>query len=279
MKLRAWIALLLLLLGLPRHAAAEICGAAGSACAVPLGAYRVALPTPDSAGPRPVLLYLHGGGGSATEILTRGDIAPEFTAHGYVVIIPDGMMREPPLRTGWYFRPNTEHKRNELAFLRQVLDDASTRWRIDRTRVLLAGESIGGSLTWYLACQAPGEFAAFAPVAGGFWNPLPTECAAPVKLLHTHGWRDATVPLEGRRIRDIAVQGDIFAGLAVWRAVNRCPNQPPDITATGTMGWHRVWSGCATGSWLELVLHDRGHEVPDWWPPMARTWFERVVPR
>ena len=79
MKLRAWIALLLLLLGLPRHAAAEICGAAGSACAVPLGAYRVALPTPDSAGPRPVLLYLHGGGGSATEILTRGDIAPEFT--------------------------------------------------------------------------------------------------------------------------------------------------------------------------------------------------------
>lgn len=274
---RIWIVLLLCGLAWPRPAHA--CGAEGPACTVTLGQYRVALPPTGAASPRPALLYLHGGGGSAAEVLARGDIAPEFTAHGYVVILPDGLNREPPLRTGWYFRPNTTHERDELAFLRQVLDDAVARWGIDRARVLLAGESIGGSLTWYLACQAPGDFAAFAPVAGGFWNPLPTGCAAPVKLLHTHGWRDVTVPLEGRRIRDIAEQGDIFSGLAIWRRVHRCSSQPPQTTGIGAAGWHRVWSDCAQGAWLELVLHDGAHEVPMWWPAMARAWFEARMPR
>ncbi|MSP04982.1 MAG: hypothetical protein EXR05_07040 [Acetobacteraceae bacterium] len=67
-------------------------------------------------------------------------------------------------------------------------------------------------LTWYLACRTSDTFAVYAPVAGAFSNPVPGGGAAPVKLLHTHGWRDETVLLEGHRIRDIAEQGDIFAG-------------------------------------------------------------------
>ena len=132
-------------------------------------------------------------------------------ARGYVVIAPTGLTR--PGRTGgsWSFgtRPPL---RDELAFVREVLTDAEARFHIDRGRVLLTGFSVGGSLVWYLACAAPRDFAAFAPVAGGFWQPLPETCAGPVKLLHTHGWRDRTVPLEGRPLRPGLEQGDIFAG-------------------------------------------------------------------
>ena len=94
-----------------------------------------------------------------------------------------------------------------------MLDDAEKRFNIDRDRVLMTGYSIGGSNVSYLACREPEIAAAFAPVAGGFWRPHPEDCAGPVKLLHTHGWRDQTVPLEGRPLGETpngrVEQGDI----------------------------------------------------------------------
>jgi len=272
------LVLLAVVYGVCDPAAARACLAAGPACAVPLGEYRIARPAAPVGKP-PALLFLHGAGGSAENILTRGDIVPEFTAHGYVVIAPAGLIRPEFNSRGWHFHPNRPHVRDELAFVRQVLTDATSRWGIDRTRVLLAGESIGGSVTWYLACKAPADFAAFAPIAGAFWKPLPEGCSGPAKLLHTHGWRDETVPLEGRRIRDIAEQGDVFASLAIWRRVNGCARQAPAEIEAGQTAWHRRWTGCAADAWLELALHGGGHEVPDFWAGMARAWFERVVPR
>jgi polyhydroxybutyrate depolymerase len=272
------MALLAVAIGLAWPGALHACGADQPACAVPLGEYRVAEPRTASV-PRPTIVFFHGAGGAGADILRWGELVDEFTAHGYVVIAPEGLVRRAPSTQGWYFRPNEPHARDELAFIRQVLDDATGRWHIDRARVLLAGESIGGSMVWYLACQAPREFAAFAPVAGGFWDPLPQGCAGPVKLLHTHGWRDETVPLEGRIIRNFAVQGDIFAGLGIWRKTNGCAAQNPAEIKVEASVWHRRWTGCAPGTWLEFVLHDGGHDVPDWWPRMARAWFERVVLR
>lgn len=280
---RAIAALLLSLTACLTGGAARGCGAAEAACVVPLGQYRVAAPAMGSA-PRPAVVFLHGFGGSGVAILRQTALVSAFTDHGMVVIAPDGLVRPSPGNTSpgstsWSFRPNEPHSRDELAFVRDVLADAVGRWRIDRVRVLLAGESLGGSLTWYLACRAPGEFAAYAPVAGGFWNPLPEGCAGPVKLLHTHGWRDEVVPLEGRIIRDVAVQGDIFAGLALWRRANGCATQAPAQIEIAANAGRRRWTGCAGASWLELVLHDGGHVVPDWWGPMARAWFEQMVPR
>lgn len=82
-----------------------------------------------------------------------------------------------------------------------MIADAAARPGIDPERVLLSSFSIGGSLTWYLACQDPTVAAACAPVAGAFWRPHPTaaDCAGPVRMPHTHGWQDAVVALKGSR--------------------------------------------------------------------------------
>ena len=276
LALRLWVGLLAI--GIGWSAGAYACGAEEAACAVPLGEYRVAVP--DAAGPaRPALVFFHGFGGSGTGVLRQQAMVTEFTAHGYVVIAPEGLERPGTGRASWNFRPNERPWRDELAFTREILADAGKRWNIDRARVLLAGESNGGSMVWYLACRTPGEFAAFAPVAGGFWDPLPPSCAGPVKLLHTHGWADPTVPLEGRIVRSGLVQGDIFAGLAIWRAANGCATQAPTAITLEGPAWHRRWTSCAPGTWLEFALHDGGHDVPDWWAAMARGWFERIVVR
>lgn len=265
--------LVLALLWLGAGQARAECGTADQPCAVPLGTYRVAAP-PWHLGdaPRPVVIHFHGFGQAGADVIGDAELVAPIVAQGYVLLAPDGLA--PPGRSGgsWSFgvRPA---QRDELAFTREVLADAVPRFHLDRARVLVSGFSIGGSLTWYLACWAPDEFAAFAPVAGGFWDPLPEACAGPVRLLHTHGWRDQTVPLEGRPLRPGLEQGDIFAGLQIWRRANGCRDLMADRFATEGDRWHRAWSHCLPGSALELVLHPGGHQVPAGWADMALAWF------
>jgi polyhydroxybutyrate depolymerase len=273
------IALLTAVLSATPAAAQQVCGAPGAPCGVALGTYNIILPEKARDGPIPLLLHFHGAGGTGGGVIgNKGMMAP-ILKRGYAVIAPNGLGREGRRGGFWSFIPGRPKLRDELAFTRQVLSDAVSRFNLDRARVLLTGFSIGGSLTWYLACQAPNDFAAYAPVAGGFWRPHPTRCAGPIKMLHTHGWRDSTVPLEGRPIwGGVIHQGDIFQGLQLWRAENGCNAGRPDRFITKGPFWRRTWTSCDPGTALQMAMHAGAHGVPRGWSKMALDWFERVAP-
>ena len=258
-------------------AQATDCGGADQACQVKDGTYHVSMPAGD--GPHPAVVFFHGGGGWGTRIFKlRAQMTADFNARGYVVIAPNGKKR-PGSRfgPGWSFIPQFEPMRDEAAFTRQILGDAAKRFGIDTDRILLTGYSIGGSLVSYLACMDPTLAPAYAPVAGGFWRPHPDDCAGPVRLLHTHGWRDQTVPLEGRPLRTPGVeQGDIFQTLQRWRIENGCAKYRADAFVTDGPFWRRIWTHCAPGSALELALHPGGHRVPKEWAHLALDWFEAL---
>jgi polyhydroxybutyrate depolymerase len=261
------------------------CGASkDKPCDVALGSYYAVEPATTGDGLRPAVIFFHGGGGWGARILKmRKAMTEAFTARGYVVLAPNGKKR-PGSRfgPGWSFIPQFEPQRDELAFVREVIGDAQSRFNIDPQRVLMTGYSIGGSLTSYLACKDPGVAAAFAPVAGGFWKPHPSDCAGPVRLLHTHGWRDQTVPLEGRPLRTLkndrgrVEQGDIYQTLKQWRIENDCTKYRPDKFITDGPFWRRIWTHCAPGTALEFALHPGGHSVPKEWPTLAMDWFENL---
>lgn len=256
-------------------------GAAQEMHETPLGTYRIVLPQGDApAAGFPALLFYHGAGRSGADVIARKQMVATFNAAGWAVIAPDGMER-PERRgsRGWYFLPDRPAERDELAFTREVLDDVVTTHGIDRSRVLIGGYSIGGSLAWYVACQDPTIAAAFVPVAGAFWRPLPAPeaCAGPVRMLHTHGWRDQTVPLEGRPLRSGEIyQGDVFAGLSVIRAMNGCDRLRADSFDTEGPFWVRRWTDCTPGTALEFALHAGGHIVPDFWAEMVLNWGEEL---
>lgn len=270
-----------LVLGLAASSAASAdCGGAENACSVSLGTYFAVEPDTASDKKRPVVLFFHGGGGWGSRIFKlRRQMTADFTARGYVVLAPNGKKR-PGSRfgPGWAFIPQFPPHRDELAFTREILADAETRFNVDRKQVLMTGYSIGGSVVSYMACKDPSIATAFAPVAGGFWRPHPEDCTGPVKLLHTHGWRDQTVPLEGRPIRDTGIeQGDIFATMEQWRSENKCSRYRADKFVTDGPFWRRIWTHCAPGTALEFALHTGGHEVPKAWPELAMDWFENVA--
>lgn len=267
--MRRLLALLALLAATPAIA----CGGADEPCTTPLGTYHVMRPAVD--GPVPAFVYFHGAGGSGRTIF-EAPFAEALVARGYAVIAPNGLERpDSRFGPGWFFRPESPALRDELAFTRELIADAAARHGVDAERVVLSGYSIGGSLVWYLACRDRTLAAAYTPYAGGFWRPLPTDCDGPVRLLHTHGWRDQTVPLEGRPLGGGAIyQGDIFAGLAIWRAENGCDLLRADEFDTEGRYWRRAWTSCADGA-LELALWPGGHVPPDAeWATMAADWVE-----
>lgn len=260
-------------------APAAACGGVDDACQTPLGDYHVVLPEAREERKAPAFVYFHGAGGSG-RTSAQAPFAKALAARGYAVILPNGLQR-PGARfgPGWSFRPESPPQRDEMAFTHEMIEDAVARFDLDPSRIVLTGYSIGGSLVWYLACRDARLAAAYAPYAGGFWRPQPTTCAGPVKLLHTHGWRDQTVPLEGRPLRAGAIyQGDIFEGLQTWRAANGCELLRADVFDTNGRFWKRRWTSCEAGSALELALWAGGHEPPDAeWADMVADWVEEVL--
>ncbi|MCV6596719.1 MAG: alpha/beta fold hydrolase [Mangrovicoccus sp.] len=243
-------------------------------CQVETGRYHVALPDGQS-GPVPAVLFLHGWGSNGANALGNAKIAAPILARGYALITPDGLPRSTGNGGTWSFHPDWPQARDEIAFFKEVIKDAAAQHGVDPAQVILTGFSIGGSMTAYAACQAPELFAAYAPLGGNFWRPHPESCAGPVRMLHSHGWSDTVVPLEGRYLRDGQIaQGDIFAAMEIWRAANGCDALRADHFEMTDRYWRRKWDRCAPGSDLELALFPAGHIIPEDWPEMMLDWVE-----
>ncbi|WP_053005905.1 dienelactone hydrolase family protein [Kiloniella spongiae] len=152
----------------------SLCGGIGNGCQVKQGTYHISLPSgilPSLSllGTKtdhsiPAVIFYHGAGRSGADTLNNTAMIKAMNDRGYAVIAPSGLKR-PNSRfgPGWSFIPQRKKMRDELAFTREVLDDASFKFNIDRNKILMSGFSIGGSLVWYLACQDNKVAAAYAP--------------------------------------------------------------------------------------------------------------------
>lgn len=260
------------LIALWGSAAAAGCGAEPEACEIEGGSYHILLPA-KAGGPVPVVMFLHGYGGSGSQVLRNKALTEGLTGRGYAVIAPEGRRRDGTGPQNWGFGPFNQG-RDESAFFASVLADASARFGTSPAQTVLAGFSAGAFMVHYLACKEPAAFAAYAPVSGAFWRPQPETCEGPVRLLQVHGWRDEVVPLEGRILGGGRwEQGDVFAALETWREANGCVSHAPGKAWAEDGHLRRRWD-CGPGADIELVLFDGGHSVPKGWAGLMADWFE-----
>jgi polyhydroxybutyrate depolymerase len=163
-------------------------------CEVKEGFYLVRPPAGwDGKSPLPTAVFFHGYHGSAEDVMKDEGLGRTLSELGVMLVAPNGN------NTTWSFPGVQQDGRDDFAFVNAVLDDVEKRFSVDRRRLFATGFSVGGSMTWNIACKMGGRFAAYAPVAGAFWDPLPTACpGAPFSLRHVHGTADNTVPMKGR---------------------------------------------------------------------------------
>jgi polyhydroxybutyrate depolymerase len=269
------LALFIFALAVGGEASAD-CLTTKAACKIAGGSYHIAWPPGvDRSKTVPAVVVLHSWGGSGLGQLRSGRMVQVMLARGYAVIAPEGLKRRNGAGGTWEFQPTQVARRDDTAFIIAVANDAAKRANIDRSRMLLTGFSIGGSMVSYAACKSPGSFKGFAPVLASFWRPQPVSCKGPVTLLHSHGTSDTTVPLEGRTVGDGLRQGNVFEAMDIFRRANGCKDAAPNATGTDNDVKWRRWTGCAKGGSVELALYPGGHSVPKGWANRALNWFER----
>jgi polyhydroxybutyrate depolymerase len=224
--------------------------------------------------PLPVVLVLHGGGGTGggMEWLTRHGFNRIADRDGALIVYPDG------IEHGWNDgrganRSAADAAVDDLAFLRALPGQLAALHPIDRSRLYVTGISNGGMMSYRLACDAADEFAAAAPVAANMAPELERRChpARAISLLIMNGVDDPIMPWHGGVIRVLwMTRGQVLSAedsAARWLALDHCgaleagaliAADPPDGTQVVPHG-----ARCADGGEVRLYeIRGGGHAWP-----------------
>jgi polyhydroxybutyrate depolymerase len=156
--------------------------------------YRIDLPAdPQGA---PVIVALHGGGGSADQFARSSGLSRPANRAGYAVIYPQGTGRFPTWNGGYCCGAAARGQVDDAGFIDRVVADAARRFGTDPSRLYLTGMSNGAIMAETYAALRPRAVRAVAGVAGTM-DTGAFHLAHPVPLLHIHGTADRQVPYAG----------------------------------------------------------------------------------
>jgi polyhydroxybutyrate depolymerase len=242
----------------PQAVLAE-CPRSGS-CSIESGRY-IAMPPPDWDGVSklPTLVFLHGYSQTPDSYVEpTGWFARFGSENGVFLIVPEGKGKT------WSYIGSPMEGRDDAGFIAKVLDDVEARYPVDASKTWISGFSQGGSMAWYAACAMGERFVAATPIAGAFWEPMPTNCAkGPLNLMHIHGLADEVVPMKGRPIGERWRQGDVLGSIGILAASNGCQSTGEPLPDTiGAMGECRRTTSACDGkpkARIALCLHEGGH--------------------
>jgi len=160
-------------------------------------------PSVEPTRPSPLVIYLHGAGGSAAASERETQLNVEAERQRFVVIYPQAVNprigNDPPQPPQWNagccsgaFDTNVD----DVSFIQQLIERTSGDRSIDPDRIYVAGFSAGASLAYRIACERPERIAAIGAVSGGL---LTAGCSfrSDVSILEIHGTNDRLVPYGG----------------------------------------------------------------------------------
>ncbi|WRH61251.1 MAG: alpha/beta fold hydrolase [Fuscovulum sp.] len=181
--------------------------------------YRIDLPA--NAQGAPVIIGLHGGGGSADQFARSSGLSRPANRQGYAVIYPEGTGRAATWNGGYCCGSAQRNRVDDMAFLDAVIADATRRFCLNPERLYLTGMSNGAIMAETYAARHPGRVRAVAGVAGTM-DTGRIRVKGPVPLLHIHGTADAMVPYAGGQ-GDSSLTRTNFASVASVEAAFLAP--------------------------------------------------------
>jgi polyhydroxybutyrate depolymerase len=228
-------------------------------------------------GARPLLLVLHGGGGTHRRMLrlTNRRFNELADRDGFFVVYPQGIGKS--WNDGRPDKISDAHRKriDDVGFLRALIEDLIARYPIDAKRIFVTGISNGGLMSYQLGCSLPDKIRAIAPVTAQIPAAIAPLCGSEsaVSLAVFNGTEDPLVPYNGgqimvfRRQRGAVLSTD--ETIRIWRRKNRCSPEAgvtelPDVAADGTRVTKIEYSGCKNESKVILYrIEGGGHTWPD----------------
>lgn len=205
---------------------------------------------------QPLVVVYHGYNGSAAGIRGTSHMNAVADKNGFIVVYPQGS--ESP--TSWNagvgaFGPTADT--NDVQFTEDLLNFIEKNYCVDPQRVYMTGFSLGGGMSYRLACVMSDRVTAIATAAGAFY-PFPEGChpTRPVPILEIHGQGDQSAPYTGNPPRFMASVQDYLNG---WLERDGCSQQSDQFFQQGDVTGIE-WTHCAAGVEVRHYrVSDGGH--------------------
>lgn len=243
-------------------------------------AYQLFLPTANGgAAGKPLVIALHRfaeTGKRMSRLTGFTDLAEET---GFIVAYPKGIGRR------WNTRMFGPDDVDDIGYIKALVAHLVDTYELDRERVYLTGASNGGFMTYLLARELPGTFAAVAPVMATMPESIAdaaNELSA-VPIMIVHGTEDPIVPYDGWEV-EAGPNGarpvlPIPDTARFWARLNGASDTPSSIELADTVtdDGTRVIRDEFAGEKpvVELRIVGGGHT----WPGGRRLWPEFIVGR
>lgn len=235
---------------------------------------------------KPLILFLHGLGGTAQGAEQGSHLGMIADRAGFLVVFPQGLANQ------WNHYPNGQPTPaamqraqsagtlvpDDAGFLKAIIAALVQQGVADPRRIYIGGVSEGSFMALRMLCDDAGQFAAMALIADGMPIPMGADChpARPMPVLIEKGTADDHVPYNGGQILD--------REFSVWSAdqlnsffvaLDGC-DKTPTITPLPNGGRfridHVVWAQCSAGPVDFLRINGGPHTLFQFPPPAPTLW-------
>lgn len=147
----------------------------------------------------PLIMVLHGGGGSAERIINFCGFNALADKEKFIVMYPDGYKK------GWHdgrIAPDVDANKKDIddvKFISTAIDQVQAGYPIDADRIFSTGISNGAMMSLHLAYKLSERLRGIAPVCGSIAENMAGEFkpARPLAVLIINGTEDKLVRYEG----------------------------------------------------------------------------------
>ncbi len=226
----------------------------------------------------PVVIMLHGGGGTGNAAAAETGWGAKADEAGFIAVFPEAMPPDPTKPSRFIRNPQLwndgsdrfypgQNAPDDVGFLNAMLDDLLARFAVDERRIYVTGFSNGASMTFRIGAELSKRIAAIAPVAGALWlEPVRLERRVP--MMYITGTADPLNLIEGG-VPKLATGGSdrvrakpkppVRNSIVQWSKALGCPVTPRETSEANGVRTEIYGSGDDGTEVVYITVEGLGH--------------------
>ena len=211
----------------------------------------------------PLLFNFHGGGGDIASQIAIADMSPIADTENFIVVYPQAR-QDPSDGNSFNWIPKVPGTFDDVPFISSLIDTIAINYEIDQNRIYACGYSLGGDMSFELACKLNSRIAAIAPVARTMQANPDSFCFPehPTGVLTILGTDDNNSQYNGITYDGVEYYLSAAATHSYWANHNNCDVNPTMSTVSPSVERY-TWSTTSGCSYVEeLKVIGGGHDWP-----------------
>ena len=211
----------------------------------------------------PLLFNFHGGGGDIASQIAIADMSTIADTANFIVVYPQAR-QDPSDGNSFNWIPKVPGTFDDVPFISSLIDTIAINYEIDQNRIYACGYSLGGDMSFELACKLNSRIAAIAPVARTMQANPDSFCFPehPTGVLTILGTDDNISQYNGITYAGVEYYLSAAATHSYWANHNNCDVNPTMSTVSPSVERY-TWSTTSGCSYVEeLKVIGGGHDWP-----------------